>query len=316
MASPNSTVSEALSAATNKYLTEGGFKDNIFRFPKLLSLYKANGAYKTEDGGVMLQVPLMYATNPTVTSANPYDSIALTQDEIATSATYSWAQWQGAMVMSKMELFQNSGESRLINLMEAKRKALEMTVSQDLNDALFTGNTSKVTNCMGLDQLVEATGTVGNIDSSTQSWWRSTVNSSGTALSETLMETSFLNAYNNIDLPDIAVTTQTLYGKYMDLTRAKLALNSIPNAQLAELGFESASFKGKPVVYDASCASGDFYWLNWEDIALYYGEGFDMAVSPQNELPAQHVFAWKLIWIGQQAVNSRRMHGRMRGKTT
>ena len=315
MASPNSSISEALSAATNKYLTEGGFKDNIFRFPKLLSLYKANGAYKSEDGGVQLQVPLMYATNPTVTSANPYDAIALTQDEIATSATYSWAQWQGAMVMSKMELFQNSGASRLINLMEAKRKALEMTTAQDLNDALFAGNTTKVTNCLGLDQLIEATGTVGGIDSSTQTWWRSTVNSSSTALTESILETAFLSAYNNIDLPDIIVTTQTLYGKYMDLTRAKAQIQ-IADTRTAELGFESANFKGRPLVYDASCASGDVYILNWEDIALYYGEGFDFAVSPQAELPAQHVFAWKLIWIGQQAVNSRRMHGRLRAKTT
>lgn len=315
MASPNSTVSEALSAATNKYLTEGGFKDNIFRFPKLLSLYKANNAYKSEDGGVALQVPLMYNTNPTVTSANPYDSIALTQDEIGTSAVYTWAQWQGAMVMSKMELFQNSGESRLINLMEAKRKALEMTTSQDLNDSLFTGNATKVTNCMGLDQLIEATGTVGNIDSSVQTWWRSTVNSSSTALSETLLESAFLSAFNNIDLPDILITTQALYGKYMDLTRAKTQIQ-IADTRMAELGYESASFKGKPLVYDASCASGDVFILNWEDIALYYGEGFDFAVSPQDELPSQHVFAWKLIWIGQQAVNSRRMHGRLRAKTT
>lgn len=315
MAAPNSAVTEALSAATNKYLTEGGFHDNIFRFPKLTSLYKANGAYKSEDGGVQLQVPLMYSINSTVTSANPYDVIALVQEDNLTSATYPWAQWQGGLVLSKMELFQNSGESRLINLMESKRKVLEMTVAQDLNDALFTGNATKVTNCVGLDQLVEATGTVGNIDSSVQTWWRSTVNSSSTSLTESILETAFLSAYNNIDLPDLLITTQTLYGKYMDLTRAKSQIQ-IADTRTAELGYETANFKGKPMVYDASCASGDVFILNWENILLYYGEGFDFTVSQQIELPAQHVFAWKLIWIGQQVVNNRRMVGRLRAKTT
>ena len=305
---------QALSAATYKYLTTGEFIDNIFKANKYLGLLKQYGAYDSVDGGVRLVESLMYGTNPSVTSANYWDTIAIVETDEFTSADYPWAQVHGALALSKGDIARNSGESQKINLIEAKRKNLEMSIQQNMNGQLFTGNAVKPTNVLGLDQLVEATGAVGNIDSSAQAWWRSTVNSTSTALSETLMESAFLSAYQNIKAPDLMLTTQALYGKYMDLTRGKLQVQ-IPSTKIAELGFEMSNFKGKPVLYDLDCASGDMYFLNFDNLKLRYHKDYNFEVSPQAEMPAQHVFAWKIFWFGNQTVNNRRMLARLRAKT-
>jgi hypothetical protein len=302
-----------------KYLTDGEFVDNIFRAQKYLGLLKAFGAYEPIDGGPQLVIPLQYASNPTVTSSAPWDVIPIQETDEFTAANYDWAQWQGAIALSKMDIAKNSGETQVINLMDAKRKNLEMSVQQDMNTALFNGNVAagtKTTNCIGLDQICEATGTVGNIDSSVQTWWRSTVESTSASLSESYLEGGFLNAWKNIRPPDLILTTQTLYQKYMDLARARMAMNWVPDPRVADLGFDQAVFKGKPIVFDVDAASGDVYYLDFEYLKLYYHRDFNWEVSMPTELPAQHVLANKIIWIGNQCTSMRRLQGRLRAKTT
>ena len=315
MAAPNSTFNQSLSTTIYKYLTDGSFVDNIFSAMKYMGVIKKMGGTADIDGGDSMAVPLEYATNPTVGSASPWDEIDIRETDEFTSAQYQWKQTQGAIAVSKMDLARNSGESKIIDLVKAKLRNLERSVQQNMNTQLFTGDATVTTNTHGLDQLIAATGTVGGISSTAQTWWRSSVNGTSEALSESIMEGAYLSGSVNIEPPELILTTQTLYQKYMDLTRAKMQVN-IPDARMAELGFDGATFKGKPIVYDADCQSGNMYFLNFKYLKLYSHRDFKFEVSTPMEMPKQHVIAYKILWIGNYCVNNRRFHARLLNKTT
>lgn len=305
MAAPNSTFDQTLSAATYKYLTEGKFRDNIFTGARLLSVFKKYGGVKEVDGGQSLVVGLEYATNPTVGSSTPWHEITFQETDEFTSAQFDWKQIDGTVALSMMDIAKNSGESRVVDLMKAKISNLERSMRQNFNQQLFSGTVSISTNINGLHQLVASSGTIGGIDRSAQTWWQSSVLTSGVALDEVMMETQFNNAFYD-EAPQVIVTTQTLFEKYLDITRAAQSINR-PEAKVAELGFESATFKGRPIIWDRDCISTKMFFLNFNALKLCPHRMFDFKVSKPEELQKQHVMGWKVLWIGNLIINNSRM---------
>lgn len=309
MANPNSTFDQTLSAATYKYLKEGEFLDNIFTGSHLLSLYKKYGAYKTVDGGHSLIVPLEYATNPTVGSSTPWQETEFQETDEFTSAQYTWKQIDGSIALSKMDIAQNSGEAQIVNLMKAKLSNLERSIKQNFNQQMYNGNGTVATNINGIVDLVSSSGTIGGIAStSANSWWRSSILSSGVALDEVMMETQYNNAFYDEPI-QVIVTTQALFEKYNDLARTSIQTNK-PDARIAEMGFDNATFKGKPIIWDRDCIAGHMYFLNFKYLTLQAHNLFNFEVSSPIELQKQHVIAHKCLWIGNHVISNRRMCSR------
>lgn len=313
MANPNSTFDQTLSAASYKYMAEGGFKDNIHTGAHLLAIYKKYGGIKPVDGGHSLTVPLEYALNNTVRSSNAWEEVSFTETNEFTSVNYGWKQIDGTLSISQMDIAQNAGESRVVDLMKAKISSLERSIRQNFNGQLYNGTLTESKNINGLIQLVAATGTVGGIDSGTETWWRSSVTTGSTALTVAVMETAFHNCFYD-EAADVIVTTQTLFEKYMDLNLSKVSLNK-PDARIAELGFDSATFKGKPLVWDRDCPSTHLYYLNFNGIKLCPHKMFDFKVSEAIKLQKQHVIGHTVLWIGNQIATARRLNARLQGFT-
>lgn len=313
MAAPHSTFDQTLSAATYKYLTDGKFKDNIFTGARLLSLYKQYGGIKPVDGGHSLVVGLEYATNPTVGSSTPWHELTFQETDEFTSAQYDWKQIDGTVAVSMMDIARNDGEARVVDLVKAKINNLERSLKQNFNQQLVSGTNTIATNINGLFQLVSSSGTIGGISRSAQTWWQSSVLTSGVALADELMETQFNNAFYD-EAPQLIYTTQTLFEKYMDMTRAIQQVNR-PDAKVAELGFESATFKGRPVVWDRDAWPTHMYFLNFNAIKMCPHKMFDFKVSEPEELQKQHVMGWKVLWIGNHIMNQSRLCSRLQAVT-
>lgn len=305
MAAPSSVFDQTLSAAGYKYLTEGKFRDNIFTGARLLSVYKQYGGVQPVDGGQQLVVGLEYATNPTVGSSTPWHEITFQETDEFTSAAFDWKQIDGTAALSMMDVAKNSGESRVVDLVKSKLSNLERSMRQNFNQQLFSGTVAIADNILGLHQLVASSGTIGGISRSAQSWWASSVLTSGVALADELMETQYNNAFYDEPI-DVIVTTQTLFEKYMDLTRTIQSINR-PEAKIAELGFETATFKGKPIIWDRDCISTKMYFLNFKAIKLCPHRDFDFKVAPPVTLQKQHVMGWSVLWIGNHIINNSRM---------
>jgi hypothetical protein len=73
------------------------------------------------------------------------------------------------------------------------------------------------------------------------------------ALDEVMMETQYNNAFYDEPI-QVIVTTQALFEKYNDLARTSIQTNK-PDARIAEMGFDNATFKGKPIIWDRDCTA-------------------------------------------------------------
>ena len=262
MANPN--FDALLSTTLANYRDQ--LTDNVFTARPLTYFLMDKGRIRMLNGGTKIVEPLIYGTNSTVGSYSGYDSIALTPQDGITAAEYDWKQYVASISISGIEEAKNNGEQEIINLLEAKIMQAEESMREGFNQMFFgdgTGNGGK--NWNGLGNLVEASGTVGGIDRSTNAYWRSYENNSAGALTLAKMATAYNSVSVGNDHPDMILTTQTLFEKYEALLQPQLRYT---DTRTADAGFQNLLFKAAPVVYDVHCSSGVMYVLNSKYLTL------------------------------------------------
>jgi hypothetical protein len=258
--------------------------DNIFKDSAFLSYIRMSGAWKSQNGGERIAIPLMYGDNATVKTVGGYEQLDTTPQDGMTTAFYPWAEIGGTISISRLEERQNVGEGRLINLLEAKIKQAEMTMREKLNgdlvlgtvasDSTFVPETSTGGNLgilpLGyflrkLNRTDPTTGgTVGNIAGATYSWWRHRAACIGAAGSQTgndfaLNVTTYAGLkvglrrmYNYCSRgsggsPDLVVADQTTFEIYENsLDTAVRYLNT----KMADMGFDTIKLRGATVIWD------------------------------------------------------------------
>jgi len=208
--------------------------------------------------------------------------IDTTPQEGFTTAFYEWAEVAGSISISRKEERQNSGEGRLINLLESKIKQAEMSMREKLNGDLVLGTVSSSTfvpdtsteGALGLLPLgyffrkENATapttgGNVGNIDVSSHSWWR---HKTGCFNNQTITGNSFklsISTYAGIKVglrrmynycargtggaPDLVLMDQVSYETYENALDANMRYQ---NTKMADMGFDTIKLRGATVIWD------------------------------------------------------------------
>jgi hypothetical protein len=261
----NANFDTLLSTTLNNY--QKRLTDNIFTARPLTKWLSDKGRMRMDDGGVKIIEPIIMAQNSTVGSYSGYVTISLTAQTGITAAEYDWKQLAGSIAISGIEEAQNSGDSRVLNLLEAKIMQLEMSLQEKLNTMFFangTGNSGKDWN--GLENLVTSTtGTVGNINRATATWWQAKVTALGGALTQAAMTTMWNNCSIGNDTPDGIFTTQALFEKYEALLTPNLRYT---DTDLAKAGFQNLIFKTAPVLWDVHNPAGIVYFLNSKYLTL------------------------------------------------
>lgn len=299
--------------------------DNIHTSNAVFAKLKDMGAMKEEDGGERLVQPLMYGKNSTAASYSGYEALDTTPQEGIDSAEFNWKQYSVSISISGKEERQNSGQSKIIDLLDAKTKQAEMSLKETMTSGLFsdgTGNSSK--NLTGLEAMVSDSGTYGGINSTTYTWWKAGVESTSEALGLPKMRTAFNTAsLGGKDTPDLIVTTQTLYEKYeAQLTSVSasnvagsMSFRSEGTKKLGDAGFQVLEFKGTPIVWDEYCPSGTMYFLNTRHMKLvaHKDANFDTGdfIKPEN----QDAKVAQVLWMGNLTCDRRKSFYKLTNKS-
>jgi hypothetical protein len=260
----NANFDSLLSTTLANYRSQ--LTDNVFTARPLTYFLMEKGRIRMLNGGTKIIEPLIYGTNSTVGSYSGYDSLSLTPQEGISAAEYEWKQYAASISISGIEEAKNNGEQEIINLLEAKIMQAEESMRESFNQMFFadgTGNGGKDWN--GLGNLVEASGTVGGIDRSTNAFWRSYEENTGGALTLAQMATAYNTVSVGNDHPDMILTTQTLFEKYEALLIPQLRYT---DTKTADAGFQNLLFKAAPIVYDVHCPSGVMFVLNSKYLTL------------------------------------------------
>jgi hypothetical protein len=322
MADPN--VGVLLSTTLKKY--RKNLTDNIHRSNAVWKFIKDNGGMRTEDGGERIVEPLMYGKNTTAGSYDGYDPLDTTPQTGIDSAEFNWKQYSVSVSISGREERQNGGSSRIVNLLEAKIKQAELSLTEQLTAGLFsngTGNGSK--DLTGLEAMVLNSGTYGGINSAAPNvWWQAGVETTSEALGLARMRTGFNAAsVGGQDTPDLIVTTQSLFESYESLGTNVAITNggshfitpSMGTKKTMDLGIQSADFKGVPIVWDEQCPSGTMYLLNTKHMKLVTHKDANFETTDYKQPENQDAKVSQILFMGNLTCNRRKSFYKLTAKT-
>jgi hypothetical protein len=321
MASPNSTFTELVSTTFNNHRRE--FADNVSNHNALYAYYKKGGRIRVEDGGNNIVIPLDYGTNGTYQRFSGYDTLDVSASDVLTAASYSWRNIAIHVTASGEELRINSGGSRIINLAKSRLQNAMRTFANNFSSDLYDdGTTSNQIN--GLQALVSdlGTGTVGGINSTTYTFWKSTLQSAaaplqgGSAITpsattiESLMLPLYLNLMRGNDRPNL-ITADDTYFTYFDNSQTSLKRYTSDSNARANAGFISLRYKNADVIYDGSTGMPDahMYFLNTNYLELVAHRDANLTQMDQQRAINQDAVVIPILWMGNQVCSNRSLQG-------
>ena len=247
--------------------------DNVTDNNVLLKKLSTKGKIKTISGGSKILQELSFAENTNAGYYSGYDLLPVGVSDVLTAAEFDIKQAAVPVVISGLEMLQNSGKEQMIDLLEARLSVAESTLSNLICEGLYSDGTGaggkEIT---GLDAAVPVdptTGTYGGIDRATWTFWRSQVNT--TALSATTIQAAMNGMWASLtrgkDTPDLIVMDNTAWEIYVASLQAQQRFHQ---AEVGDLGFPTLKFMGCDVCLDGgiggNASAGTAYFLNCDYI--------------------------------------------------
>jgi len=315
--------------------------DNISKSNPFFYKIKENGMYESEDGGVAIQIPLMYGLAAANTYSG-YDILDVQPTDGITNAFFNWSQAAVPISISRLEERQNSTAHRVIDLMKSKIMQSEIGLKEFFAKMLLQGagltssansiKTPYINNSNGssgidpLGKLIDFDPTtsvaVGNINQSTSTWWRNNTKSSALSTSSTpvafLLEADTL--YNNCSKgpggpPDLILTDQNTFqvwrAAYYDKFKATSSDNNYP--------FENFKFNRATVMWDefmpdvysdsTTLTYGSAYFINTKFCGVKYDSESNFINTEFQKPINQDAKVAHILWMGNTTVSNRRKLG-------
>jgi|ERR1700741_4381302 len=319
--------------------------DNISKSNPFFYKIKENGMYTDEDGGVAIQIPLLYGLSQADTYSG-YDVLNTDPTDGITNAFFDWSQMAVPISISRLEERQNAQSHRMVKLLETKMMQAETGIKEFFAKQLLQGNALKggSTNIYdpyvsirngsyGIDPLPKLIAndptsssvqpTVGNINQSTSSWWRNQVTTS--SLTTSSSPTAFLleadHLYNNCSKgsggpPDLILTDQRTFemwrAAYYDKYRR--TADSDKNYPFENFRFNRATVmwdEFMPDVYSNSTTItyGAAYFINTKNCSVVYDKESNFINTPFVKPANQDAKVAHILWMGNTCINNRRKLG-------
>lgn len=306
---------DSLLASTLSVFTDKELNDNIFRgIPTWMYLNEKNRV--TKNGGASLLVRLLYQKNNSAAFFSGYDIIDTTPTEGLTAAQFKWGRAAASVSISGQEQDANSGEAEVADLMQDKVSQALQSLTDLIAIQLYASSTNSKA-ILNLPNFVDASSTIGDVNSGSNSWWQATVKASGSFAAQG--RSDMTNVYNTISIqgrkatpPDFGVTTQTVYEAY----EASLApAVRFSDTKMGDIGFTNLLFKNVRLAFDPNVASGEMYFLNSDAMKLVVHSKRNFSRTPMVKPANQDALTGQIIWQGQLTTNNRRKLAKFTGLT-
>ena len=262
------------------------------------------------DGGATIVTPVMFGKNTTAQFYNGYDTLVTTPQEGITTAQFKWKEAAVSIsVSNREENIQNQGASAVLNIIQQKINQATVSLKDLLNTALYAAAPAS-TELGSLATTVDATSSIGDINSTTYSWWQSDVNTGGSFAAQG--RSDMLTLYNALvvagEAPDFIVTTPTVHAYYEGSLVPQLRYTSSASG---DASFGKLMFKNIPIIFDTACSSGVMYMLNSKNLALYVSSNNNLKMTNWKEPSDQTAKVAQLIMGCELVTNNRRRLGKI-----
>lgn len=293
--------------------------DQITANNALLYFLKEKGHIKDAGGGRDLGEPLIHAEYDAETAKffDGYETFSIdTTQEVVTEAVYDPKELGGFTFISKAEERKNRGEHAAVKLLSAKDQALLSTLKNKTETALCgdgTGSGGKA--FAGLQLYIDddptSAGTVGGIDqqATTGAFWRNQTSVTNTAITSSNIQGK-MNALQlactfGSEMPDVWFGESVCFTAYWESLQANMRHTS---AKMADAGFRTLEFLGKPVVYVPGLLASRMYAVNTNFLIFRtYGKMYED--QPEQQIQGGFYTLFPNYTMGNLTCNGRRYQG-------
>lgn len=295
--------------------------DNVTKNNALLMRLEQRGKIKTFSGGHKILQELSFAENTNSGWYSGYDILPVGVSDVISAAEFNIKQCAVPVVISGLEMLQNSGRERIIDLMESRLSVAESSMANLISEGLYSDGTGAGGKEIdGLDAAVPLNptqGIYGGINRVDWAFWRSKI-STGTNLTPTniqaAMNALWAQTVRGSDRPDLIMADNSFWSNYMGSLQA---IQRFTDPQTGNLGFPTIKFMDADVVLDGGiggfATAGTAYFLNCN--YLHYRPHADrnmVALSPNRRYATnQDAEVQILAWAGNLTCSGAQFQGRL-----
>jgi hypothetical protein len=292
--------------------------DNIFTGTAFLNMMRARGGVEIEPtGGVGIVRGVRFAKNSTAASFSGFDTFVISPQDNETSLNYPWSSLWVHVSIAWDEERRNSGQARLINLVNQKIDDAEMALRDELNIQLLQDQPAAGSKDLnGIEELIDETpagdptrGTapLGGISGAAAAWWRPQADVSGAAFGVGAMNTMYNDASDGSDFPTFVLSTQASYEAYEADQVDQIRYGA---ADALDASFSSLLFKQVPLVWDPSVTlANSMYFINTNYTKLVIHEEGQFVTSDFIEPDNGASKTAKILLMAQLITTNRRRNG-------
>lgn len=295
--------------------------DNVTKNNAILMKLEGKGKIKTFSGGSKILQELSFAENSNAGWYSGYDILPVGVSDVISAAEFNIKQAAVPVVMSGLEMLQNAGKERMIDLMESRLSVAESTLANLISGGLYsdgTGASGKEID--GLDAAIPldpTTGTYGGIDRATWTFWRNQAIDSGAADPATiqgLMNDMWSTLVRGTDRPDLIMVDNVAWSTYTESLQAQQRFTS---PDVGQLGFPTLKYMDADVCLDGGiggfCPAGTAFFLNTDYLHYRPHSARNMVpLSPNRRYATnQDAEVQILAWAGNLTCSGAQFQGRL-----
>lgn len=300
--------------------------DNVTKNNAILAKLNQRGNVRTISGGNVIFEELSFAENANGGFYSGYDLLPVAAQDVISAAEFQIKQYAVPVVMSGLEMLQNSGKEQFIDLLEARLNVAESTMMNQLSQSIYSDGTgSGGKEVTGLNAAVPSdptTGTYGGINRATWSFWRSKLYDFSTSTGGNATAANIQAGMNNLwaqttrgaDRVDLIVMDTNYWSLYMASLQAQQRFTS---PETGNLGFPSIKFMDADVVLDGGiggyCPANTGFFLNTKFIKWRPHKDRNMVPLSPNRRYAinQDAEVQILAWAGNLTASGAQFQGRL-----
>ena len=278
-------VDETLTLAWSHMLP--GIKDNVFSENTALGWFYKTGK-KSLKGGASISHGLMYGGNSGAGSYSRYGILNVAPVDGLTRDQWKWKQYHVPVTIDGFtERDAAVGDYALADALEEKKTQSEGAIRDLLETDIFRSAPGSE-DIRSLPLIVLASGTEGDVNGTSNSWWQSVVNaagswSAGTGRSQLVNTINTVSKRKPTGNPNLLLSDQTSIESYEGILVNQYRFDD----GKADIGLMKMTFKGIPWMWSVQATSGVIYILHSDAIKFYVSKNTDFLftgfVRPVNQ---------------------------------
>jgi hypothetical protein len=317
MAFPNVTDM----VATTIESRSGELADNVTKNNVLLAKLEKRGNVRPFSGGTKIFEEMSFAENGNAGYYSGYDLLPVAAQDVITAAEYAIKQAAVPVSFSGLEMLQNAGKERIIDLVDGRMGVAESSITNLLAGGVYSDGTGsggkEVTGLNAAVPVAPTSGTYGGIDRATWTFWQSKINNTSGLTASTIqaaLNTLWAQLVRGTDRPDLMVSDSTIWALYMSSLQAQ---QRFTNVDSANLGFPSIKYMDCDYFLDGGiggfCPAGTLFMLNTKYIFWRPHRNRNMVpLSPNKRYAVNQDAEVQIIgWAGNLTTSGSQFQGRL-----